>query len=120
MTMEPDEAAGLALEDLFAKLGHYPGCRAHRRKKARPHMPAKGRRRRKHAAVEKCGCGCGCALGDCPRKKVKVVGPERREAGGRYSWRGRAAKSITDDPGYEKYTRKQAAMLALDGLLRRR
>lgn len=90
-----------------------------RAQKLKPWMPSKGRFRRKKAGAEKCACAGSVMCGPCAaKKKYKEVRPERREGAAKFAWRGRGAKSITDDPGYEKYTRKAAAA-ALDAVLGR-
>jgi hypothetical protein len=99
------KSAAAALDDLTAKLA----ARA-RPPKLRPFMPSKGRApRRRKVAAEGCGCG-GCGT---PARKYRKVGPERREGGARFAWRGRGARNVYDDPGYEKYVRKSAAAAAL-------
>jgi hypothetical protein len=92
------------------------GCNNLRvKRKVRPHMPSKGRipRRRKLAELlEKCACTGGVMCAECKAaRKYREVRPERREGNARFAWQGKGAKDITDDPGYEKYTRKAAAVV---------
>jgi hypothetical protein len=118
------EAAAEALDDLYDtfiddftdKLATYPGC-ASRHRRIRRGKKKRRTKRGEDMSLVKCACGCPGCVGSCGRKKpVRTVRPERREAGGQFKWQGRNSRDITDDPQYEKYTRKSAE-LALAGIL---